>query len=273
MTSRSRPGFLWAADAFDLARKAKRMKNYTAIVRDHSGSMHGLASAAMKDFNDLVDVIQASPVPTRVSVVELGIGAYSDVRVVQDKVPQSLLQKLKNYHAESFTPLLDAIGAAIESLEKGEDADLSTASMLVNIITDGDENHSKKWTWERLRKRIKELTATGRWTFVVRSPNGSGRYLTQNLGLEAGNVLDWKTTNEGLRASSVANLGSTQSYYAEVAKGKTATRAFFAKAGDLDEVAHQEDGGSQRRLLSLGSGLRVGVHRSLLGEVPSHQGP
>ena len=78
-----------------------KLKNYIGFARDHSGSMHSLARAAMRDYNDQLAIIQRSAVDenqdTIVSVVTIGEGSYARVgrEVLNSNV--SVLKPLTSY--------------------------------------------------------------------------------------------------------------------------------------------------------------------------------
>src|ERR1700722_3418712 len=113
------------------------MKQYIGISRDHSISMSGLRTAAMKDYNETIvgikDAANQFGTETVVSVVECGRPATASNRngynpwssstpaiVLRDVVNQNVkyLNPLTNYVADGrSTPLLDSVGELIEIME------------------------------------------------------------------------------------------------------------------------------------------------------------
>ena len=59
------------------------MKTYFGISRDHSGSMRGIARAAARDYNSLIQSIKensaAEQIDTIVSVVKCGVGVRGSI--------------------------------------------------------------------------------------------------------------------------------------------------------------------------------------------------
>jgi len=205
-------------------------KQYVGISRDHSGSMSGLIYAARNDYNDNINAIRKAAdengIDTIVSVVKCGVGyGLVEREVVNSNI--STLQTLTSYSAEGQTPLFDSVGELIDLLSAVPDYDRENVTFLVMVVTDGQENYSKKWTGKTLGAKIRELQATDRWTFVFRVPPGYAQALSQ-LGIPAGNIQEWEQTTEGLRKSTMQTMAAVSCYYAGVSRGVKSTDKFYA---------------------------------------------
>ena len=219
------------------------MKNYVGISRDHSGSMYGIALAAGRDYNDNIASIKEGAlehnIDTIVSVVKCGAGRPASV---VREVVNSNVQMLKpiedgEYVADgNSTPLFDSVGDLIEQLQAVPDAADPEVSFIVMVITDGEENSSKKWSGASISRKIKELQATDRWTFVFRVPRGGRRTLV-GYGIPDGNILEWDQTAKGVQAATVATRSAVKSFYAARATGVKSTDKFYA---DLSAVSINE---------------------------------
>lgn len=220
------------------------MKTYVGIVRDHSGSMFDLANYAKEDFNLMLNQIkQNSNTKNKnfVSVVECGVygndSKYHQVNLSEELVPVEKISDMKTYKIVGGTPLYDSVGCLIEHLEKVKRIGKKDA-FLVNVITDGQELHSRVWgnqfNSEMLSNKIKELESTGRWTFVFRVPHGYKKKITKALNLSENNVIEWEQTESGFKNVSVATSIGTQSYFDLRSSGATQTRSFFKP--DLSHV-------------------------------------
>src|SRR5579859_5565395 len=171
------------------------MKQYVGISRDHSGSMSSLASTAMNDYNLNVSSIKeganSTGIDTVVSVIKCGVGnpAKNEFEVVNSSV--NSLSTLKAYSATgSATPLFDSVGELIEQLQKVPDAAADNVSFLVMVITDGEENSSRRFTAQDISRKIRHLQSTDRWTFTFRVPRGYAKSLAK-LGIPEENILEW----------------------------------------------------------------------------------
>ena len=219
------------------------MKNYIGIIRDHSGSMGGITLAAGRDYNDNIASIKEGAsthgIDTIVSVVMCGAGRPAKVvrEVVNSNV--NMLKPIKDgdYIADgNSTPLFDSVGDLIEQLQSVPDANDPEVSFVVMTITDGQENSSVKWSGQTISKKIKELQATDRWTFVFRVPRGEKRSLMQ-YGIPEGNILEWEQTTRGVEVASAATRSAFDGYYTARSKGMTSTDKFYA---DLSTVTLKE---------------------------------
>lgn len=221
------------------------MRNYIAFARDHSGSMSGLTAAAAKDYNATIAAVREGSITnnqdTLVSVLEFGYGGTNLVRTITKHASVTALTKLKttDYSAGGHgTPLFDAVGDAIELLEKVPDRSDPTVSFLVMVTTDGLENASRRWTSRSIADKIRTLQATDRWTFVFRVPRGSATGLIR-FGVPAHNILEWEQTLEGVETAQKATTTSFDSYFALRSTGVTSTQKFYANLENVSS-AHVE---------------------------------
>jgi hypothetical protein len=154
------------------------IKNYIGFSLDMSYSMTsgGLTRAAMNDYNRQIEGIRALAVDidTIVSVVFNGVGDEGRVQRHVINSSMSALRLMTSYVAKgASTPLLDSVGELIDIFEAVPDAKDPGVSFLVETITDGQENSSKRYRqWSDLVRKMRELQATDRWTFIFRVPFG-----------------------------------------------------------------------------------------------------
>lgn len=217
------------------------MKNYIGIVRDHSGSMAGLKGAATRDYNDMVTVVREAAIThyldTIVSVIECGVG-NGEVRRAAVNSSVTFLRPLeeKDYKTEGQTPLWDSVGELIEIFQQVPDKDDPQVAFLLNVITDGGENYSRKYSAGSLSTLIKKLQATDRWTFSFRVPVGQAHTL-YSLGIPQGNIMQWDQTTRGMEKATQATRQAFQQYYTARASGQSATGTFYA---DLSQVSTKQ---------------------------------
>ena len=216
-------------------------KQYIGISRDHSGSMRGLESSAMNDYNLTIESVKkaalAHGIDTIVSVVKCGIGpgrGKVETEAVNSSV--AILKSLSNYPANgNTTPLFDSVDELISMLSKVPDASDPDVSFLIRVITDGQDNDSKVQR-TALGKKIKELQATDRWSFVFQVPRGYRRDL-ERLGIPGGNIMEWDQTEAGITAATVATTQAFDQFYEARSRGVRSTKGFYA---DLSTVSTAE---------------------------------
>jgi hypothetical protein len=217
------------------------MKNYIGIVKDHSASMRPHVNLARRDYHNLVADIkeetQKHGIDTIVSVVKCGVGFKATVQreIVNSSI--TTLRPAQSYITDGHaTPLWDSVGELIKIFEAVPDLENREVSFLLSIITDGQENNSKRWDSLQLRNKILELQATDRWSFIFRVPYGYATLLQDLLGVPAGNILEWEQTERGWGEATQRTSIGLHNYYSGLHSGTTSTNKFFADTSNLKIV-------------------------------------
>ena len=218
-----------------------KFKNVIGISEDHSASMRGLTHLAARDYNRQIATITSNAIQhqqdTIVSVVSCGAG-HTD-KIARTVVNSSVIA-LKPvaealYEARGRgTPLYDSVGDLIEQFEAMPDANDPNVSFIVLVITDGEENSSKKWSGRELAEKIRQLQNTDRWTFIFRVPKGATQRIVRNLGVHPGNVQEWDQTEKGITTSSEQTAEAFNTFFADRAAGKKSTKSFYTSLADVD---------------------------------------
>ena len=107
-------------------------------------------------------------------------------------------------------------------------------SFLVMVVTDGQENASRRYDARSITQKIQQLQATDRWTFVFRVPRGGSRELIR-MGIPAGNILEWDQTERGVEVATRATEQAFDTYYAARTRGLTSSKSFYTT--DLSNVS------------------------------------
>lgn len=208
-------------------------KNYVGFANDHSSSMGGLKTAAIRDYNNTIAAITGAAnrevLDTIVSVV--GFSGSVERQIVNSN--PHVLKPMARWRTGGMTALYDAIGELITLFKSMPDADNPNVSFLVLATTDGDENSSRAWSASTLAREIQRLQATGRWTFVLRVPEGE-KHRVSGLGIPAGNIQEWNTTAAGMEKSTAATTAAFDQFYKTRAAGKSNSSVFYADATAVD---------------------------------------
>jgi hypothetical protein len=146
----------------------KKQQVHNLIILDESGSMGSIKTTIIQGFNELVQTIQGiekqfpeqEHLITFVSFNSLGQKVFHFVD------PVSKLKQLddKTYKPDALTPLFDAMGFSINKLKQSLQAQ-SDYNVLVTILTDGEENDSKEFSRNDIKKLVEDLKHN-RWTFT-----------------------------------------------------------------------------------------------------------
>lgn len=221
----------------------KQLVNRVAIVMDSSGSMGGVYDLAVSSINAQLDNIklesQSRNQASYVTVFNFEDQVHAPV-INNAFIHQVSPVSLDQFHRGGSTALFDAIGTAIDRLEDNAlrspaDADLS---FLVIVITDGQENASRRWRRDQLMQKIKQLQGTDRWTFAFSGPIGSSQEIQRQLGFYAGNITEWENSRQGTQRMSVSNVSGISNFYGARTRGLTSTKAFFTP--DMSQVTTRD---------------------------------
>ena len=174
---------------------------YNLIILDRSGSMETIKKDAINGYNETLGTIKAAQLKymdTQTHYVTLVAFCGCSVETIYDNADAKDAEKLnaEKYQPCCSTPLLDAIGSSVQQLRKkvGDDKE---AEILVTIITDGEENSSKEWRWEAVKKLIEELKEQG-WMFSFIGAMENVIEIATSISIT--NTMQWDNTPEGTQA-------------------------------------------------------------------------
>jgi hypothetical protein len=212
------------------------MKNYIGFLTDHSGSMHDIRNAALKDYNDSIKAVReaatANMLDTIVSV--FGFGGKSQVTKHVVNSNPHVLTPMVDWSAQGNTPLYDAIGDMITLLKSMPDYDNPKVSFLIMLTSDGEEYQSIRYTKEKIAEMIGELRHDERWTIVCRIPSGCRRAFDE-LNIPADNIQEWDVSEKGIGISTQSTTVAMNNFYAQRAKGLRGSSTFYANAAHVTQ--------------------------------------
>jgi hypothetical protein len=148
-------------------------KVYNLIILDESGSMESIKQPTINGFNELLQSIKRSAGES--PEIEQWVNAYSfngiiiKEQVALTKAGEQKLLTTDIYRPDDMTPLYDAIGIAVNNLQKALH-NKTGYSVLVTILTDGEENNSKEYTSASIGALITALKSKG-WVFTYIGAN------------------------------------------------------------------------------------------------------
>jgi len=221
-----------------------KQKNYIGFINDHSGSMNGLAKAAMTDYNANIAAVKGAAtremLDTVVSVV--GIGYPNGSKVTRQVVISNphVLKPINRWSVDGGTPLYDGIANMIQLFDSLPDAQDPNVSFLVMVTTDGEESGSRVHTAKSISAMIMDRMAEGSWTFVFRVPSDTNKSLITRLGVPLENIQAWETTPTGMAVSTQITTQAMDGYFKARSAGAKSTGSFYANAATVN-VAALED--------------------------------
>ena len=149
-------------------------KNLTELVfiLDRSGSMSGLERDTIGGFNAMIEKQRKEPGEALISTVLFD----NENEVIHDRVDIREIQPMtdKEYYVRGCTALLDAVGGAIHHIgnvhKYAREEDRPEKTLFV-ITTDGMENASRKYTYDRLKMMIERQKEQYGWEFIFLGAN------------------------------------------------------------------------------------------------------
>jgi len=201
-------------------------RTYVAVVLDQSGSMDMMRQEAIDAFNDQIAPIKSMQTEDSEVFVSLIVFSNEPTILFANKSADALFQLDKTtYIPHGWTAMYDAVGLAIETITQ-KDTQPDDA-YLCTIISDGEENSSKKYSSERLASIVKELQEGGHWTFTYLGANQDLAVVSQKTGILIGNMAMFCATPQGMNDASKLHTHSTQSYSTSRASGQTQVKDFY----------------------------------------------
>ena len=188
-------------------------KNLTELVfiLDRSGSMAGLENDTIGGFNAMIEKQKGEEGQALVSTVLFD----NEREVIHDRVALENIAPMtrKEYYVRGCTALLDAVGNAIHHIGnvhkyvREEDRPEKT---LFIITTDGMENSSREYTYDRLKAMIERQKEQYNWEFLFLGANIDAVSTARQFGIDedravnyycdsAGTALNYEVVSEAIR--------------------------------------------------------------------------
>ncbi len=211
-------------------------KTYVAFVLDKSSSMGDIKDATISAFNEQIDEHRANE--RNGGEIFLSLVQFSgNVEETFFNVPLKKIEgKLDDtqYVPCGSTSLYDAVGYTVSKLQKlDEPGDIA---FLVIVLSDGQENTSKKWNGNQIANLRKELESTGRWTFQYIGSDPNGIREAASTGFS---TASFENTSLGVDKLSKKMIGATASYYTARGAGLTSVSNFMEQ--DTNSALSEDD--------------------------------
>ena len=175
-------------------------KGLTEIVfiLDKSGSMSGLEADTIGGYNSFLEKQKKVEGEAFVSTV-----LFSDRNeVLHDRVPIEKIEPMNElqYSVGGCTALLDAIGGAVHHIgnvhKYARDEDKPEHTIFV-ITTDGQENSSREFSYEKIKKMITRQQEKYGWEFIFLGANMDAIGEAGKLGIRADRAVRYECDGAG----------------------------------------------------------------------------
>ena len=175
-------------------------KNLTELVfiLDRSGSMSGLEADTIGGFNAMIEKQKKEEGEALISTVLFD----NDMQVIHDRVPLDRVPALteKEYFVRGCTALLDAVGGAIHHIgnvhKYAREEDRPEKTLFV-ITTDGMENASRRYTYDKVRSMIEHEKEKYGWEFLFLGANIDAAREAARFGISADRAANYHADHRG----------------------------------------------------------------------------
>ncbi len=176
------------------------MKGLTEIVfiLDCSGSMAGLEADTIGGFNSLIAKQKKEEGSALISTVLFD----NTSRVLHDRAPLDAISPMtdKEYCVGGCTALLDAIGGAIHHIgnvhKYAREEDRPEKTLFI-ITTDGMENASKYYSFDRVKQIVERQKSRYGWEFLFLGANIDAIDVAERFGIHADHATNYHSDKRG----------------------------------------------------------------------------
>ena len=170
------------------------------MILDRSGSMGGLESDTIGGFNSMIKKQKMEDGEAYVSVVLFDDAA----EVLYDRVDIRKIEQMndRQYYVRGCTALLDAVGGAIHHIgnvhKYAREEDVPEKTIFI-ITTDGMENASREYSYEKVRRMIERQKNLYHWEFMFLGANIDAVKEAGRFGINASRAARYEHDSEGTK--------------------------------------------------------------------------
>ena len=168
------------------------------FILDRSGSMRGLEGDTIGGFNSMLAKQKQEPGECLVSTVLFD----NETEVIHDRVPLAKVPELtdREYFVRGCTALLDAVGGAIHHIgnvhKYARPEDRPERTLFV-ITTDGMENASRRYDYDKVKAMIERQKEKYDWEFIFLGANIDAAKEAARFGISADRAVRYESDHEG----------------------------------------------------------------------------
>ena len=191
------------------------------FILDRSGSMGGMESDTIGGFNSMLQKQQAEPGDCRITTV-LFDGKYE---ILHDRIDIKAVSPMtdKEYFVRGNTALLDAIGKTINKIggvQRNTSEDYRANKVLFIITTDGMENASREFDYDKIKSMIENQKSKYGWEFIFLGANIDTVDVANRFGVARNRAQNFHNDSEGIELN-YSVLSETVSCFRAAPQGAT----------------------------------------------------
>ena len=168
------------------------------FILDRSGSMSGLEKDTIGGFNSMIEEQKREDGQALVSTVLFD----NESVVIHDRLPLDRVPPLTEgeYYTRGCTALLDAVGGAIHHIgnvhKYARKEDVPEKTLFI-ITTDGYENASRRYDYEKVQKMIQHEKEKYGWEFLFLGANIDAAAEAKRFGISEDRAVTYKCDPAG----------------------------------------------------------------------------
>lgn len=162
------------------------------FILDRSGSMSGLESDTIGGYNAMLEKQKKEPGEAIITTV-----LFDDkYELLHDRINLKGIKSItdKEYFVRGSTALLDAVGRTINKIGN---AQKHTAHVMFVITTDGMENASREFSFEKVRQMIEHQKSKYGWEFIFLGANIDAIATAERFGISKERATNYNADSEG----------------------------------------------------------------------------
>jgi uncharacterized protein YegL len=168
------------------------------FILDRSGSMSGLESDTIGGYNAMLGKQKKEPGEAVITTV-----LFDDkYELLHDRINLRGIQPITDneYFVRGSTALLDAVGKTINKIgnaQKHTAEDERAEHVMFVITTDGMENASQEFSYEKIRQMIERQKSKYGWEFIFLGANIDAIATAERFGIREDRATNYNADSEG----------------------------------------------------------------------------
>jgi len=179
--------------------KMKTNSTELDFILDRSGSMGGLETDTIGGFNSMLKKQQAEPGDCRITTV-----LFDDTyEVLHERIDIKAVSEISSqeYFVRGCTALLDAVGKTIKKISKVQKntvEEYRADKILFVITTDGMENASREFTYDKIKSMVEKQKKKYNWEFIFLGANIDAIDVANRFGIAKNRTQNFHNDSEGV---------------------------------------------------------------------------
>ncbi len=219
-------------------------------ILDESGSMHSIKRPTISGFNEVIQTTKqtAKNFPEQEHFISFVTFNGTGIRTIHHCEEVEKIKEIdeKSFNPRASTPLYDAMGISITALRRTTDKETNT-SVLVTILTDGEENTSTEYSGQDIKKLVEELK-TKNWTFTYIGANHDVEDFAEHISID--NSMRYEANEEDMKVMFQKEMYARERYFDRIKRKENLSRRGFY---DEEENEEQEKESFLKRLFGKNS--------------------